>query len=144
MPLFTAVDIETRRGIDILRHENARLAVKISADEDRAVTNTNAMAADLIAGPLPTLAERHRLDWSFKGPQEDQVTTLADMACPPGLAFALIYLVLAFVFASYRWPQVAMSVIPFDLVRAIFGHWLLGINLTILSLFGFFGRPVSW
>ena len=139
MPLPTAVDIETRRGFDVLRHENARLAVKVSADVDPAVTNSNAVIADLTAGPLPAIAERHKVAWVFKGRQEDQSETLSDMAWGAGLAFALIYLVLAFVFASYGWPLVVMAVIPFGLVGAIVGHWLLGIDLTVLSLFGFFG-----
>ena len=139
MPLLTAVDIDTRRGFDILRHENGRLAVKVSADVDPAVTNTNAVVADLTSGPLPALAGRYDIDWSFKGRQEDQDETLADMAWGAGLALALIYLVLAFVFASYGWPLVVMAVIPFGLVGAVFGHWVIGINLTILSLFGFFG-----
>ena len=139
MPLLTAVDIDTRRGFDILRHENGRLAVKVSADVDPAVTNANAVVADLSAGPLPSLAARYGIDWSFKGRQEDQAETLGDMAWGAGLALALIYLVLAFVFASYGWPLVVMAVIPFGLVGAVFGHWLMGINLTILSMFGFFG-----
>ena len=139
MPLLTAVDIDTRRGFDILRHENGRLAIKVSADVDPAVTNTNAVVADLIAGPLPSIAERYGFDWSFKGRQKDQAETLTDMAWGAGLALALIYLVLAFVFASYGWPLVVMSVIPFGLVGAVFGHWAMGINLTVLSLFGFFG-----
>ena len=139
MPLLTAVDIDTRRGFDILRHENGRLAVKVSADVDPAVTNANAVVADLSAGPLPAIAGRHGIDWSFKGRQEDQAETLGDMAWGAGLALALIYLVLAFVFASYGWPLVVMSVIPFGLVGAIFGHWVMGINLTVLSMFGFFG-----
>ena len=139
MPLLTAVDIDTRRGFDILRHENGRLAVKVSADVDPAVTNANAVVADLTAGPLSAIAGRHGIDWSFKGRQEDQAETLGDMAWGAGLALALIYLVLAFVFASYGWPLVVMSVIPFGLVGAVVGHWLMGIDLTILSMFGFFG-----
>ena len=139
MPLLTAVDIETRRGFDILRHSNGRLAVQVSADVDAAVTNSNAVIADLDAGPLPSIAERYGVEWSFKGRQQDQEETLTDMAWGAGLALALIYLVLAFVFASYGWPLVVMSVIPFGLVGAIFGHWLLGLNLTVLSMFGFFG-----
>ena len=139
MPLLTAVDIETRRGFDILRHSNGRLAVRVSADVDAAVTNTNAVIADLNAGPLSAIAERYGVAWTFKGRQEDQQETLSDMAWGAGLALALIYLVLAFVFASYGWPLVVMAVIPFGLVGAIVGHWLMGINLTILSLFGFFG-----
>ena len=139
MPLLTAVDIDTRRGFDILRHENGRLAVKVSADVDPAVTHANAVVADLTAGPLPALTGRYGIDWSFKGRQEDQEETLADMAWGAGLALVLIYLVLAFVFASYGWPLVVMAVIPFGMVGAVFGHWMMGIDLTILSLFGFFG-----
>jgi multidrug efflux pump subunit AcrB len=52
---------------------------------------------------------------------------------------ALIYLVLAWVFSSYGWPLVVMSTIPFGMVGALFGHWLLDLDLTILSLFGLFG-----
>ena len=139
MPLLTAVDIDTRRGFDILRHSDGKLAVRVSADVDPTVTSSNAVVADLIAGPLPALAGRHGVDWSFKGRQEDQAETLGDMAWGAGLALALIYLVLAFVFASYGWPLVVMSVIPFGLVGAVFGHWLMGINLTVLSMLGFFG-----
>jgi len=139
MPLLTAVEIDSRRGFDILRHVNGRLAVTVSADVDPAVTNANAVVADLSAGPMAAIAERHGVGWSFKGRQEDQAETLADMAWGAGVALALIYLMLAFVFASYGWPLVVMAVIPFGLVGAIFGHWLMGINLTVLSLFGFFG-----
>ena len=139
MPLLTAVDIETRRGFDTLRHSDGRLAVKVSADVDAAATNSNVVIAGLAAGPLPAITARHGVEWSFRGRQENQEETLSDMAWGAGLAFALIYLVLAFVFGSYGWPLVVMAAIPFGLVGAIVGHWLLGIDLTVLSLFGFFG-----
>ncbi|HRF44712.1 MAG TPA: efflux RND transporter permease subunit, partial [Candidatus Competibacteraceae bacterium] len=54
-------------------------------------------------------------------------------------ALAFIYLILAWVFASYGWPLVVMTAIPFGIVGAIVGHWVMGIDLTILSLFGLFG-----
>ena len=55
------------------------------------------------------------------------------------LALVLIYLVLAWVFASYGWPLVVMAVIPFGVVGALIGHWAMGLDITILSLFGLFG-----
>ncbi|HJP26887.1 MAG TPA: efflux RND transporter permease subunit, partial [Arenicellales bacterium] len=55
------------------------------------------------------------------------------------LALLMIYLILAWVFGSYGWPLVVMTVIPFGLVGALWGHLLMGIDLTLLSLFGFFG-----
>ena len=46
---------------------------------------------------------------------------------------------LAWVFGSYGWQLVVMSVIPFGIVGALVGHWVMGIELTILSFFGIFG-----
>ena len=139
VPLATVADLEPSRGLDVLRHVNGRLAIVVSADVDPAVNNVNAVIAELTAGPLPTIAARHGIDWTFKGQQEDQAQTLRDMQWGMVLAFALIYLVLGFAFSSYGWPLVVMAVIPFGLVGAIFGHWLVGIDLTTVSLCGLFG-----
>ena len=65
--------------------------------------------------------------------------TMADMKKGVMLGLVLIYLVLAWVFSSYGWPLVVMTAIPFGLVGALFGHWVMGLHVTILSLFGLFG-----
>jgi multidrug efflux pump subunit AcrB len=52
---------------------------------------------------------------------------------------ALIYLVLAWVFGHCGWPIIIMLAIPFGLVRAITGHWIMGLDLTIMSMFGLSG-----
>ena len=139
IPLPSVVEIEPRRGFDVLRHHNGKLAVRVSADVDPSVNSSNAVMADLHAGPLPAIVERHGVQWGLGGQQASQSETVGDMILGAVLGLALIYLVLAFIFASYGWPLVVMSVIPFGLIGAIFGHWLLGIDLTILSMFGLFG-----
>ena len=139
MPLPSTIEIEPRRGFDVLRHVNGRLAVRITADVDPSITNAGAVTADLEAGPLPAILERHGVEPMLGGQRAAQARTLGDMRLGAILGFALIYLVLAFVFASYGWPLVVMSVIPFALIGAILGHWLMGIDLTILSMFGLFG-----
>ncbi len=139
VPLMSVVDLQPRRGFEVLRHAQGRLAVQVSADVDPAVTNSNAVIAELQASVLPELQARYGFDYSFEGRAADQRETFADMLSGMVYAAAMIYLVLAWVFASYAWPLVVMSVIPFGLAGALFGHWLLGIDLTILSLFGLFG-----
>ena len=47
-----------------------------------------------------------------------------------------IYAMMAIPFKSYLQPLIVMSVIPFGLVGALLGHLLMGINLSILSIFG--------
>jgi multidrug efflux pump subunit AcrB len=138
-PLPTVVTLEPRRGFEVLRRAQGDLAVQVFADVDRAVANENDVRAALEAGVLAELRERHGIESSFEGKASDQRETLADMRQGGLLALVLIYLVLAWVFSSYGWPLVIMAIIPFGLVGAVAGHWVMGIDLTILSLFGLFG-----
>ena len=55
------------------------------------------------------------------------------------VALTMIYIILAWVFSSYSWPFAVLIAIPLGLTGAIGGHWLMGLDLTVLSLFGFFG-----
>ncbi len=139
VPLFTVLDVSTQRGFDILRHTDRKLSVRVSAAVDPALNNSNDVIADLEAGPLQRLKHRYGVDYAYEGRRSDQTETLGDMARGGLLALAMIYLVLTWVFASYGWPLVVMSVIPFGIIGALLGHWLMGLDLTVLSLFGLFG-----
>ena len=46
---------------------------------------------------------------------------------------------LALAFGSYLLPAVVLLVIPFGVIGAILGHLLLGLDLTLLSMFGIVG-----
>ena len=139
VPLFTVLDITTRRGFDVLRHTDRKLSVRVSAAVDPSVANSNDIIADLEAGPLAEIRKRYGVEYTHEGRRSDQTETLGDMARGGLLALAMIYLVLAWVFASYGWPLVVMSVIPFGIIGALLGHWVMGLDLTVLSLFGLFG-----
>ncbi len=52
------------------------------------------------------------------------------------IALLLIYALLAIPFRSYSQPLIVMSAIPFGLVGAVWGHVIMGLDLTILSMFG--------
>jgi multidrug efflux pump subunit AcrB len=139
VPLSSVVEMDSRQGFEVLRHDDGRLALHVYGDVDTAVNNANRIIAMLKAEVLPGLAARYGVEYSFEGRAEDQRETLADMKRGGLVALVLIYLVLAWVFSSYGWPLVVMAAIPFGVVGAIFGHWAMGLELTILSLFGVFG-----
>lgn len=138
-PLSSVVEFEARRGFDVLRHTDTQLAIHTTATVDATVNNNNEILADMQQTFLPELSARYGVKVAYEGRAEEQRETIGDMVQGVMLAFVMIYLVLAWVFASYGWPLVVMSAIPFGLVGALFGHWLLNIDLTILSLFGIFG-----
>ncbi len=131
--------VELSRGFETIRHSDGRLAVTVTASVDPAVANTNSIRKDLEAELLPALASQHGVSFGFGGRQKDQKETLGDMKVGLVLALSMIYLVLSWVFGSYGWPLIVMFIIPFAAVGAIWGHVALGIDLTLLSLFGLFG-----
>ncbi|MBS0002916.1 MAG: efflux RND transporter permease subunit [Thioalkalivibrio sp.] len=138
-PMDSVVEMSSRQGFETLRHADTRLAIHVSAEVDRAVNNASRVRAALEDGPLDQLAQRHGVDYSFEGRAADQAETFADMRVGLVLALGLMYLTLAWVFASWGWPLIVMAIIPFGILGAFLGHWLMGVELTILSMFGLFG-----
>lgn len=135
----SVASLHAQQGFDVLRHTNAARTVTIYGDVNSHVTKDNIVRQQLASDVLPRLADRYNLEYSFEGRAADQRETTRDMKTGGLYALLMIYIVLAWVFGSWGWPLIVMVAIPFGLVGAIVGHWLLGIDLTILSMFGFFG-----
>ncbi|MCL7743997.1 efflux RND transporter permease subunit [Guyparkeria hydrothermalis] len=139
VPIRQVVDFGSQRGFEAIRHAEGKRAVEVSAEINRDLTSAETLRSALQSDTLPALASRFGLDYSFEGRQADQRETMADMKFGLYLGLALMYVVLVWVFSAWTMPFIVMTVIPFGLVGAIAGHWLMDIELTILSLFGLFG-----
>ncbi|MDJ0929268.1 MAG: efflux RND transporter permease subunit, partial [Gammaproteobacteria bacterium] len=137
--LSNVAELRYDRGFDALKHSNGLLAVTVSADVDFSKNNANEIRAQLARNVMPRLTNEYGVIWSYRGDAENQSESFGDVLLALPLALLLVYIILAWVFASYVWPFAVLSVIPFGLVGAIFGHWLLGFDVTMLSIFGFFG-----
>lgn len=138
-PLINVVDFRAKQGVDTLTRVDGELSINVSADLDENAANADEIIADLKSGSLDQVISKFGVTASFEGKNKSQRETLADMKLGLLLALTLIFIILAWVFASYSWPIAVMLAIPLGLTGAIFGHGLMGLDLTILSLFGFFG-----
>ncbi|MFT5658137.1 MAG: multidrug efflux pump subunit AcrB [Gammaproteobacteria bacterium] len=139
VPLESVANWGSNQGFESLRHFNGRLSAGVTADVDESVNNINEISKDLETATLPALASQHGVTYSVEGSSANQRETFADMKLGAAIALMLMYLVLAWVFSSYGWPLLVMLTIPLGLTGAILGHWIMDMNMTILSLFGFFG-----
>jgi multidrug efflux pump subunit AcrB len=75
----------------------------------------------------------------LKGRSKTQIKAFAQIGVAFQLATVAIYIILAWVFASYTTPLVVMSIIPFGFVGAIIGHYIFGFNLSYLGMMGLMG-----
>ena len=137
--LANVAELSYQTGFDSLLHSGGQLAVTVTAAVDRRVNNTNAIRAILKRDILPAIEQNYGVSYAFGGEAEDQREGLSGIGLALPLALLLIYIILAWVFESYSWPLVVLAIIPFGIVGALFGHWLLGFDLTMLSIFGLFG-----
>ena len=137
-PLVNLVVFKSRVGMDTLRRVGGELAIQVSANIDRKRTNANEIMADLEENHLPEIRTQYNVKIDLEGLSKEQKRTGQDMLYGVVIALFLIFFVLAWVFDSYSWPLAIMAAIPFGITGAIYGHMLLGIELTILSIFGLF------
>ncbi|HEX6201716.1 MAG TPA: efflux RND transporter permease subunit [Thermoanaerobaculia bacterium] len=137
VPFSTAVTARLGRGPAAIERVDRRRVLAVTADVDTEVGNANEILADVRTRVLPDLLAGHPgIDATFEGEQQEQRETLSGLL--RGFLFALlaIYALLAIPFRSYAQPFIVMSAIPFGLVGAVLGHLVLGIDLTVLSMFG--------
>jgi multidrug efflux pump subunit AcrB len=139
LPMNTVAQWQTQQGFETLRHADGLLAVSITANVDETVNNAQAISDQLKADILPTIIAQYGVSATLEGRAKRQRDTLADLKLGLKIGLVLIYMILAWVFSSYGWPVLVMLIIPFGVTGAILGHWAMGMNLTILSVFGLFG-----
>lgn len=139
VPLTEVVDITERRSFSIVQRKDGIRTVAVTGDIDPEVTSTQDVVNRLNAEVMPGLAAKYGIGYSYKGRDEERRDSFRDLQSGSILAFCLIYITLAWVFGSYWKPFSVMMIIPFGLVGAIFGHYLMGQSLTIISMIGLLG-----
>ncbi|MEO0978358.1 MAG: efflux RND transporter permease subunit, partial [Pseudomonadota bacterium] len=139
VPLTEIVDLTDAQGFSVILRRDGRTIVTVVADVDSTVTSSNEIIAELSREFLPELSQKYGLEYSFAGRAEEQSNAFSDLLTGILMAVAGIYIILAAIFGSYSRPIVVMSIIPFGIVGAIVGHYLMGFNLTILSMIGLLG-----
>ena len=74
--------------------------------------------------------------YTFEGAMAEQRDTLRGLQSGFVLALLMILALLAVPLKSYMQPLIIMSAIPFGLVGAVWGHILLDLNVSMMSMFG--------
>ncbi|MEY8882993.1 efflux RND transporter permease subunit [Donghicola sp. XS_ASV15] len=140
VPLSDIVSVTRREGFSTVRRENGIRLISITGDisEDdpaRAAEIQSIMEQDI----LPQIASEYQVEFRIAGLSEQEDEFLSDARTGLILVLLTIYLILAWVFASWSRPLVVMSVIPFGLVGAIWGHFIWDVPLSMFTVVGLLG-----
>jgi multidrug efflux pump subunit AcrB len=138
LPLLAVADITSRRGIDRINHRNALKAVNVFAHVDTKVNTAMAIIESLEADVIPDIVDRYGVNYGLGDFSAEEAETMMDMLLGAIIGMLLIYLILAWVFASWSWPLAVMAAIPLGLTGALGGLYLLDLNLGVLAIMGVF------
>ena len=140
VPLEEVATVTLGTGPTQIQRQDSRRVVTVTADVDAAVTTGGEATARLQQATLPTLqAQMPALDVQFGGQRREQRKAQGSLQVGFLLALFAIYGLLAIPFRSYVQPLVIMATIPFAWIGALLGHFVLGYNLIMPSIFGIVG-----
>ncbi|KIT14934.1 efflux RND transporter permease subunit [Jannaschia aquimarina] len=140
VPLALVAELEFRPAPTEITRLNGRRITVLEADVDGSVTTGGAETAWVLQNVVPEITrDLPSVSVSAGGEQEEAGRFGPALAFNFSLALFAIYATLSLAFGSYLRPLIVLGIVPFGLVGAIFGHALLGLNLTLLSMFGVVG-----
>ena len=138
VPLATVATWEGKRGIDIIRHHNTERSIKISGDVDKSLLTGSEVVQYFNEHVRDKIVADYRVTTGLDDMSLAEQETGSDFGMQFLVALALIYIVLAWIFASYTWPLAVMAAIPLGLTGALLGHVFMGMNIGPMSMLGLF------
>ena len=137
IPLSNAAEIKPGRGPSEIRRIDGYRVLNVTADADKENTNMTVMMTSMSEFLDGLLVKYPSVTYTLEGEQRRQAETFGSLQIGLIVVLFVIYCLLALPLKSYSLPIVIMSVIPFGIIGAVIGHWIMGQTLTILSLLGF-------
>ena len=138
VPFGHVARVEASRGFASIRRIDRNRAVNVTASVDPEISSASAVIRDLRRRILPeVLADFPGVFYSFRGAQAAQEEAVEALRIGFLLSLVLIFALLAIPLGSYVQPFIIMGAIPFGLVGAFWGHLVMGLDVTVMSLFGF-------
>ena len=135
--LGDVVELTETPGISYIRREGGYRTVYVYGNIDEEVIEPNEVVDQIKEKLLPQLKEEYP---SVKSELGGAIEEQQDQANQQKMFFfggmILVYILLAVPLKSYAQPLIVMSVIPFSLTGAIWGHYWFGLDITLMSGFG--------
>jgi multidrug efflux pump subunit AcrB len=135
--LGDVVALEEKPGISYIRREGGYRSVYVWGNIDEEKVEPNEVVEEIKEKLLPQLKTSFpSVMTELGGDIEEQQAQQNEQILFFLAAMIMVYILLAVPLKSYGQPLIIMSVIPFSLTGAIWGHYLLGLDLSMMSTFG--------
>ncbi len=136
-PLTELADINIARSASEISRIDQMRSIIVTADVDEETGNAFNIVSDLDQNFVPDLrAAFPNVRFRWQGQQEQTTESVNNLTLGFSGALAAMFLLLTIQFRSYGQALLILSIIPFGFIGAIMGHVVMGLQLTLFSIFG--------
>jgi multidrug efflux pump subunit AcrB len=137
VPLYTIADITYGPGFSTITRKDGLRQVIVSAKVD----NSKITAGEVTHSLEQTLFKELKADYPnllirLEGDSKRSTETFGSLYLWIPISIMGMFVIIATMFRSYVQPLLVLFTIPFGLVGAVMGHFIMGYMLSLLSVFG--------
>ena len=135
IPLSEVAKVEDSESRSVIKRIDRKRAVRVTAEVSPLMSPETVVSA--MTPRVDEIKEAHPgIAIKSGGRQQDVNDAFSSLPVALAAAVVMIYVILAWLFSSYLQPFAVMLAIPFASIGVVWGHWILGYDLTFLSLIG--------
>ncbi|MCJ8295419.1 MAG: efflux RND transporter permease subunit [Colwellia sp.] len=137
LPLSELAEIILTDGVTRIRREDGNRTINVWASVDAEQVEPFKVAKDVRDNFIPELLRKYPLVKSeVSGRIQEEMDGAAEQFRDLMISIMIIFSLLAIPLKSYSQALMILTVIPFGVIGAVFGHLILGLDLSVLSMFG--------
>ncbi len=137
VPFGAVAEVVEGTSPSSIRRYNGERAISVTGRVDSELAEAGRIIGELRQDVLPSILAGHAgVDVRLSGQTRALQDIQRQLFTGTLLTLFLIYALIAIPLRSYLQPLLIMSVIPFGFIGAVFGHWLLGMQMSMISIFG--------
>ncbi|MCG9580525.1 efflux RND transporter permease subunit [Vibrio tubiashii] len=135
--LGDVVEINQKPGVSSIRREGGYRSVYVYGSIDEELVEPNQIVEQINTEVIPDILTAYLgVKSELGGTIEEQQAQQDEQIIFFIAGMIIVYILLAVPLKSYTQPLIIMSVIPFSLTGAIWGHYWFGLDLSMMSTFG--------
>ncbi len=137
VPLLSVANVSYGPGYSLITRTDGMRRVAVSADVDTKRANANEIFAALSADFFPKLQKTYPgIYVAMQGEKKKMRESFGSLYVGFPLAVFGIFIIIATMFRSYVQPFIVLFTVPFGIIGAVAGHWFMGFDLSLMSVFG--------
>ncbi|MGB1263333.1 MAG: efflux RND transporter permease subunit [Cognaticolwellia sp.] len=137
LPLSELAVITLKEGVTRIRRENGNRTINVWASVDAEQVEPFEVAKDIRDNFIPELLRKYpQVQSEVSGSIQEEMDSADDQLRDFVISSLIIFSLLAIPLKSYSQATMIMVVVPFGIIGAVVGHFILGMDLSALSVMG--------